>query len=83
MQKIREMKIKATRDLCIGGPTIAGLAIRNGLVDEIHLFVVPATIGSSIPIIPVLPKDLAIQFDLLEDHLFSKGWVYLRYRVQN
>ena len=81
VQKIREMKTRSDKDLCIGGPTLAALAIRNNLVDEIHLFVVPTTIGNAIPVIPVLPKDIVLRLELLEERRFSEGWVYLRYRI--
>ncbi|RYZ80144.1 MAG: deaminase, partial [Proteobacteria bacterium] len=79
--KIRELKAKSTQDLCIGGPTIAAEALRNQLVDEIQLFVVPTTIGSGIPVIPVLPRDPVLRLELIEERRFSEGWVYLRYRV--
>ncbi len=81
-QKIREMKTRSAKDLCIGGPTLAALAVRNDLVDEIHLFVVPVTIGNSIPVISVLPKDIALRLELLEERRFSEGWLYLRYQIQ-
>lgn len=81
-QKVRDLKEKSSTDLCIGGPTIAGLAIRHNLVDEIHLFVVPTTIGNEIPVIPVLPRDTPIRLDLLEERRFSKSWAYLHYRIQ-
>ena len=82
VQKIREMKTRSAKDLCIGGPTLATLALRNNLVDEIHLFVVPTTIGNGIPVISVLPKDIVLRLELLEERRFSEGWVYLRYRIQ-
>lgn len=82
VQKIREMKTRSDKDLCIGGPTLATEAIRNNLVDEIHLFVVPTTIGNAIPVIPVLPKDIVLRLELIEERRFSEGWVYLRYRIQ-
>ena len=82
VQKIREMKTRSDKDLCIGGPTLAALAIRNNLVEEIHLFVVPTTIGNAIPVIPVLPKDIVLRLELIEERRFSEGWVYLRYRIQ-
>lgn len=80
-QKIREMKTSSDKDLCIGGPTLATLALRDNLVDEIHLFVVPTTIGNAIPVIPVLPKDMVVRLELVEERRFSAGWVYLRYRI--
>ncbi len=81
-QKIREMKAKSSGDLCIGGPNLAAQAIRAGLVDEVHLFVTPTTIGGAFPVLPVFPKDDSIKLDLLDERRFSKGWIYLRYRLQ-
>ncbi|HRO67624.1 MAG TPA: dihydrofolate reductase family protein [Pseudobdellovibrionaceae bacterium] len=81
-QEIREMKAQSPSDLCIGGPTLAAQAIRAGLVDEVHLFVVTATLGGESRVIPVLPRDRSIFLDLLEVRPFSKGWVYLRYRIR-
>lgn len=82
VQKIRDLKFNSDKDLCIGGPTLAALAIRQNLVEEIHLFVVPTTIGSAIPVIPVLPRDIAIRLELIEERRFSDGWVYLNYKIQ-
>lgn len=82
-QKIREMKTNLANDICIGGPTLAGQAIHAGLVDEVQLLIVPVTIGNSFPTIPVLPKDITLKLDLLEYQTFGKGWLYLRYRIQN
>lgn len=80
-QKIRSMKMTATKDICIGGPKLAAQAMRQNLVDDIHLFVVPTTIGNGIPVISVLPKDMVLRLELLEEKRFSEGWLYLRYRI--
>lgn len=79
--KIREMKKESVKDLCIGGPTLAAEALRHNLVDEIHLFVVPTTIGNAIPVIPVLPRNIVLRLELMEERRFSEGWMYLRYGV--
>lgn len=42
---IRTMKMTSERDLTVGGAGLAAEAIRAGLVDEWHLFVVPVTSG--------------------------------------
>src|SRR5437764_5002563 len=42
---VRELKAHLPHDISVGGPTLAADAIRTGLVDEIHLFVVPMVIG--------------------------------------
>lgn len=81
VHKIRELKANSGKDLCLGGPTLAAQAIRHNLVDEIHLFVVPTTIGPGIPVIPVLPRDIVLRLELLEERRFSEGWIYLRYRI--
>lgn len=79
-QEIRDLKSKSTDDLCIGGPILAALAMRAGLVDEVHLFVAPTTIAGAFPVIPVFPK-IPIKLDLLDERRFSQGWLYLRYAV--
>lgn len=82
-QKIREMKVKLQDDMCIGGPTLAAHALRAGLVDEVHLFVAPATIKGAFPVIPVFPENFPLKLDLLEERRFSTGWIYLQYRFNN
>lgn len=78
-EAIRKLKASSASDICVGGANLAAQAIRAGLVDECHLFVVPVTIGGGIS---VLPRDYSIQLDLLEERRFADGWVYLRYRPQ-
>lgn len=80
-RKIVEMKSSSEKDLCIGGPTLAAQAIHSNLVDDIHLFVVPTTIGNRIPVLSVMPKDMILRLELLEQKRFSEGWVYLNYRI--
>ena len=65
-------------DVSVGGPTLAAHAIRAGLVDEYHLFVVPAIRGGGKR---VLPSDVSVKLDPLEERRFSNGWVCLHYRV--
>ncbi len=81
VKKIRDMKSRSQTDICIGGPTLAAQAMRAGLVDEIHLFMVPFTIGNGIPTIPILPKDNALKLELIDERRFSKNWMYLRYKI--
>src|SRR5213592_4628225 len=44
-EAVRQMKASAERDISVGGPDLAAQAIRAGLVDELHLFVVLAVVG--------------------------------------
>jgi dihydrofolate reductase len=77
-EAIRAMKASADRDISIGGPELAANAIRAGLVDEIHLFLNPILVGGGNP---ALPDDVRVPLELLDEHRFDNGVVYLRYRV--
>jgi dihydrofolate reductase len=78
-QTIRELKAQSPHDITVGGPMLAAQAIRSGLVDEIQLFVVPMLIGGGKH---VLPSDVCVQLDLLDERHFGNGMVYLRYRTR-
>jgi riboflavin biosynthesis pyrimidine reductase len=73
------VKARSPLDISVAGPTLAAHAIRTGLVDEYHLLVAPATLGRGIR---VLPADVKIRLDLLDERRFASGMVYLRYRAQ-
>jgi dihydrofolate reductase len=75
---IRALKATADRDITVGGPDLAGHAIRAGLVDEINLFVGPVVVGGGKP---ALPPDVFLALDLLDEHRFGNGVVHLRYGV--
>jgi dihydrofolate reductase len=78
-QAVRALKAELPLDISVAGPTLAGHAIRAGLVDEYHLLVVPTLLGRGIR---VLPGDVRIRLDLLEERRFGNGMVYLRYQAQ-
>ncbi len=75
---VRQLKAAAERDLSIGGPELAAHAFAAGLVDEIHLFVVPIVVGGGTR---ALPDDVHLPLVLVEDRRFASGFVYLRYRT--
>jgi dihydrofolate reductase len=75
---VRELKARLPHDLSVGGPTLAAQAIRHGLVDEIQLFVVPMVLGGGIQ---VLPSNVSVKLELLDERRFPDGMVYLRYRT--
>ena len=74
---VRELKTQWPHDVSVGGPTLAAHAIRAGLVDEYHLLVMPMMIGRGRRI---LPSDVWIKLDLLDERRFGNGMLYLRYR---
>lgn len=75
---VREMKTAAVDDLSVGGPHLAAQAIRAGVVDECRLFVVPAVVGGGTA---WLPDEVRLDLELLDEHRFGNGTVYLRYRI--
>jgi dihydrofolate reductase len=76
--EVRRLKASSTRDLSVGGPDLAGQAIRHRLVDEYQLFLAPVVVGGGTP---ALPQDQRLDLKLLEERRFRSGVVYLRYRT--
>ena len=74
---VRELKAGTDRNIGIGGATLAAAALRAGLVDECQLFVNPVAVGGGLR---YLPDALNLRLDLLDEHRFGNGVVYLRYR---
>ena len=78
-EAVRRMKATARRDISIGGPSLAAQAITAGLVDELHLFIVPILVGGGKP---SMPKNVRVNLELLDEHRFGNGVVYLHYRTR-
>lgn len=77
-QAVRDLKAQLPHALSIAGPTLAERAIRAGLVDEYHLLVAPVMLAGGKR---VLPGNVCVKLDLLDERRFSNGMVYLRYRA--
>jgi len=75
---VRRLKQSSTSDLSIGGADLAGQALAAGLVDECQVFLGPIAIGDGKP---VFPLGVRLRLELLDEHRFSGGTVYLRYAV--
>ena len=79
-EAIRKLKAEADRDLTIGGAELAARAIEAGLVDELHLFLVPFVVGGGKR---ALSDGVQVGLELLDVHRFGGGTVFLRYRTGN
>jgi dihydrofolate reductase len=73
---VRAMKDAAERDLTIGGPYLGSRAIEAGLVDEYQLFLAPVVVGGGRP---SLPGGVRLDLELVDEHRFAGGFVFLRY----
>jgi dihydrofolate reductase len=78
--EVRTLKQSSPENLSVGGATLAAEALRAGLVDEIHLFLSPVTVGGGTR---ALPDDLRLDLELLGENRFGNGVVHLYYAVKS
>jgi dihydrofolate reductase len=79
VDEVRALKEASSADLLIGGPELAGHALRAGLVDEIVLMLAPVALGAGKP---ALPTDLRLELELADERRFGNGTVLVAYRVR-
>jgi dihydrofolate reductase len=78
LETVRQLKASLGRDITVGGPDLAGQALKAGLVDELQLFVTPILVGRGNR---SLPEGVRVQLELLCERRFAAGVVYLHYRT--
>jgi dihydrofolate reductase len=76
---IGRLKAATEGDVSIGGPGLAAHAIRAGLVDEWHLFLLPAVVGGGTR---SFPDGVRLNLELVDERRFGNGTVFLRYRAE-
>ncbi len=76
---VRQIKATTGRDISVGGPDLAAQAFRAGLVDELHLFLVPIVVGGGKP---ALPDHVRVKLEPLDECRFGSGVVHLHYRTR-
>jgi dihydrofolate reductase len=76
---VQDLKAAAGRDLLVGGPNLAAQALGAGLVDELALFVWPVVLCGRKP---ALPADSRADLELIDEHRFGNGVVYVRYHLR-
>jgi len=77
-QAVRRMKATTSRDMSVGGPDLAAQAIKAGLVDELHLLVVPIVVGGGTR---ALPGHVRVKLRLLDERRFAGGVIHLHYGI--
>jgi dihydrofolate reductase len=75
---VRRLKASNAGDISIGGPELAAVAMSAGIVDECHLFLVPAIVGAGKP---ALRGDVGVRLSLREARSIGDRVAYLRYDV--
>jgi dihydrofolate reductase len=76
---VQQLKAAAAHDVSVSGPTLAGQALKLGLVDEYHLFLSPIVVGGGTQ---ALPDNVGFQLELLDERRFGNGVVHLHYRIK-
>lgn len=77
IEQVRTLKRTTAGDLMIGGPELAGQAIQAGVVDELHLYVLPLILGAGTL---CLPSGHRTDLELVDERRFGNGVTRLRYR---
>lgn len=75
-QAVKEAVDAADKDYDIGGPHLAGEAIKANIIDEYHQIVVPKLLGDGLP---WLPADVQLDLKFVSVHQFTNGFVHLKY----
>ena len=75
--ELARLKAATDGELDIGGPMLAGAAIRAGLGDEYRCFVQPVSLGAGTPF---FPQGERLDLELVDTHRFASGVMYLAYR---
>lgn len=78
-EAVRRLKAESETDIAVAGPELAGQALRDGLVDEIHVVIHPVIIGAGRS---ALPDGVKINLELIDQRRFENGTVYMAYRVK-
>jgi dihydrofolate reductase len=77
---IRRLKDELDGDLFVSGSiTLVRALLADGLVDELHLFVYPLTLG---PGTRLFDEDAPVKLALVRSDVYDNGVVYLAYRPE-
>jgi dihydrofolate reductase len=75
-EAIRALKESGQREISIGGADLASQALGAGLVDELHLLLVPVAVGGGKAALAIHDH---VGLALLDQRSFDNGTIYLRY----
>ncbi|MEJ7839210.1 MAG: dihydrofolate reductase family protein [Thermomicrobiales bacterium] len=78
LDALRALKESAGHRISISGPTLAHQALVAGVVDAVELYVYPVIVGGGLA---AFPAGHHLRLEMVEEHRFAGGVVYLRYRT--
>jgi len=78
-EEITKLKEQSGKDIVIwGSMTLAHSLMKEGLIDEVQLRVIPTTLGKGKPVF-----DSAYDMEFLDAKTYDKGLVLLRYKLES
>lgn len=77
--EVRTLKETLAHPISIGGGELASVAARAGVLDEVHVILAPAIVGSGTRF---LADEVRLDLELFDERRFENGFVYLAYRVR-
>lgn len=78
-EDVRAMKAEPGGYLLLGGADLATEFLRQGLIDELRMYVHPVVVGVGRRALPPIGQHLPLR--LIETHRFTNGVVLLRYEI--
>ena len=76
---IHEMDIRGAKGIYLDGGVTIQRFLREGLVDEMTITIIPILIGEGLPLFGSLEKD--VKLELIKSQSFKNGFVQNRYKV--
>jgi dihydrofolate reductase len=77
--EVARLAAASALDVSISGPTLAGHALRAGIVDEVRLYLSPVLVGGGLR---AMPDGVRLDLELVDERRFSGGVAYLAYRTR-
>jgi dihydrofolate reductase len=77
---VKALEAAGVRHIYVDGGQVIQAFLREGLIQELTLSVIPVLIGEGIPLFGALSKDIRLRH--LETTAFASGLVQSRYRVE-
>ncbi len=77
---IQKLVAESDKDFDIGGPQLAGAAIKANIVDEYHQIIAPHIVGGGNY---WLPKGVKLELELVSTRKLENGFVHLEYKKKS
>lgn len=78
--EIRQWKQSPGKNMIVGGASLASSFLEHGLVDEVHLYILPVLLGGGKP---MFPSGKEHNLQLIESQTFPGSVVMLKYQLKN